>query len=403
VRRMTSAMRARNKPNQQPAKRLMCQARHRAWRGLALLVAALVLSSCGWHGISNVRIPGGPGTGAGSYTVYVQVPDTLSIDGNSKVMVADVFVGSIRKIELKNWVATLTLGVDKSVKLPKNVTAKIGQTTLLGSQHVELAAPRDPSPQQLKNGDTIPLQNSSAYPTIEQTLASLALILRGGGLSNLEVLQNEISNILTGRGPQIRAFLGKLDTFTRQLNEQRDDITHAIDSTNRLLAYVATRSDVLDRALTEFPPLIKHFADKQQLLINAVDSVGQLSQAANQYLSETRGPLHQDLQLLQCPLKELGRASPYLLGALKVIFTAPFDLDTAPKLIRGDFMNSSLEVDTTLSSIDNAFLTGTGFSGALRAWEQSFGRDPATMIPDVRYTPNPNDAPGGPLVERATC
>ena len=403
MRRMTSAMRARNKPNQQPAKRLMCQARHRAWRGLALLVAALVLSSCGWHGISNVRIPGGPGTGAGSYTVYVQVPDTLSIDGNSKVMVADVFVGSIRKIELKNWVATLTLGVDKSVKLPKNATAKIGQTTLLGSQHVELAAPRDPSPQRLKNGDTIPLQNSSAYPTIEQTLASLALILRGGGLSNLEVLQNEISNILTGRGPQIRAFLGKLDTFTRQLNEQRDDITHAIDSTNRLLAYVATRSDVLDRALTEFPPLIKHFADKQQLLINAVDSVGQLSQAANQYLSETRGPLHQDFQLLQCPLKELGRASPYLLGALKVIFTAPFDLDTAPKLIRGDFMNSSLEVDTTLSSIDNAFLTGTGFSGALRAWEQSFGRDPATMIPDVRYTPNPNDAPGGPLVERATC
>jgi phospholipid/cholesterol/gamma-HCH transport system substrate-binding protein len=40
-------------------------------------------------------------------------------------------------------------------------------------------------------------------------------------------------------------------------------------------------------------------------------------------------------------------------------------------------------------------------SGALRALEQSFGRDPETMIPDVRYTPNPNDAPGGPLVERA--
>jgi len=382
-------------------KRLMCQTRHRAWQGLALLVAALLLSSCGWRGISNVQIPGGPGSGAGSYTIYVQMPDTFALKGNSKDMVADIFVGSIRKIELKNWVATLTLGLNKNVKLPKNATAKIGQTSLLGSQHIELAAPRDPSPELLKNGDTIPLKNSSAYPTIEQTLASLAMILRGGGVPNLETLQNEVNNVLTGRGPQIRAFLGKLDTFTRRLNEQRDDITHAIDSTNRLLAYVATRSDVLDRSLTEFPPLIKHFADKQQLLINAVDSVGQLSQAADQYLSETRGPLHQDLQLLQCPLKELGRASPYLLGALKLIFTAPFDLDTAPKLIRGDFMNSSLEVDSTLSAIDNAFLTGTGFSGALRAWEQSFGRDPATMIPDVRYTPNPNDAPGGPLVERA--
>src|ERR1700758_2217162 len=246
--------------------------RRRAWQGLVLLVAALMLSSCGWRGISNVELPGGPGSGAGAYTVYVQMPDTLAINGNSKVMVADVFVGSIRKIELKNWVATLTLGLDKNVKLPKNATAKIGQTSLLGSQHIELAAPPDPSSQPLRNGDTIPLKNSSAYPSTEQTLASLAMIVRGGGLPNLEVLQNEVNNILSGRGPQIRAFLGKLDTFTRQLNEQRDDITHAIDSTNRLLAYVAPRSDVLDRSLTEFPPLIKHFADKQQLLINAVES-----------------------------------------------------------------------------------------------------------------------------------
>ena len=168
----------------------------------------------------------------------MQVPDTLAINGNSKVMVADVFVGSIHAISLKNWVATLTLGVDKSVKLPKNTLAKIGQTSLLGSQHVELVAPPNPSPELLKNGDTIPLKNSSAYPTTEQTLASLSLILRGGGIPNLEVLQNEVFNIFNGRGDQIRAFLGKLDTFTDQLNQQRDDITHAIDSTNRLLGYV---------------------------------------------------------------------------------------------------------------------------------------------------------------------
>jgi phospholipid/cholesterol/gamma-HCH transport system substrate-binding protein len=391
---------------------LIGKTRHRTWQGLVFAVAAMVLSSCGWHGVSNVSLPGGPGSASGAYTVYVQMPDTLAIDGNSKVMVADVFVGSIRKIELKNWVATLTLGLDKNVKLPKNATAKIGQTSLLGSQHIELAAPADPSSQTLKNGDRcpgtnlrpcIPLKNSSAFPSTEETLASLAMVVRGGGLPNLEVLQNEVSKILTGRGPQIRAFLGKLDTFTRQLNEQRDDITHAIDSTNRLLAVVANRSDVLDRVLTEFPPLIKFFANKdyQKHLVDAIDSVGRLSQAADLYLGETRGPLHQDLQLLQCPLKELGRASPDVLGALKLVFTLPFDIDTAPKLIRGDFMNSSLTLDTTLSAVDNAFLVGTGFSGALRALEQSFGRDPATMIPDVRYTPNPNDAPGGPLVERA--
>src|ERR1700761_1817528 len=377
--------------------------RRRAWQGLALLVAALVLSSCGWRGISNGAIPGGPGSGAGSYRIYVPMPETLAINGNNKDKGADIFVGPIKAIQLKNWVATLTLGIDKSVKLPKNATAKIGQTSLLGSQHVELAAPPNPSPQLLKDGDTIPLKNSSAFPSVEQTLASLALILRGGGIANLEVLTNEVYNIFNGRADQIRAFLGKLDTFTRQLNEQRDDITHAIDSTNRLLTYVGGRADVLDRVLTDIPPLIKYFADKdyQQHLINAVDSVGRLSQYADQYLSEARGPLHTDLQHLQCPLRELGRASPDLIGALKLILTLPFDIDAVPKVVRGDYMNVSLMLDTTYSAVDNAFLTGTGLSGALRALEQSFGRDPETMIPDVRYTPNPNDAPGGPLVERA--
>jgi phospholipid/cholesterol/gamma-HCH transport system substrate-binding protein len=377
-------------------------ARHRLWQGLVLLVVALVMSSCGWRGISNVSIPGGPGTGVNSYTIYVQVPDTLAINGNSKVMVADVFVGKIRAIQLKNWIATLTLGLDKSVKLPKNATAKIGQTSLLGTQHVELASPPNPSPQLLKDGDTIPLKNSSAYPTVEQTLASLALILRGGGIPNLEVLQNEIYNIVNGRADQIRALLGKLDTFTYQLDQQRDDITHAIDSANRLLAYVAGRADVIDRVLTEFPPLIKFFADKsyQEHLINAVDAVGRLSQEADQYLSASRANIHQDLQSLQCPLKELGRAAPDLFGALKLILTTPFDIDGIFKAVRGDYINVSLDLDLTLSATDNAFLTGTGFSGMLRALEQSYGRDPETMIPDVRYTPNPNDVPGGPLVER---
>ncbi len=302
---------------------------------------------------------------------------------------------------MKNWVATLTLGVNKSVKLPRNATAKIGQTSLLGSQHIELAAPPNPSPQFLKDEDTIPLNNSSAYPTTEQTLASFALVLRGGGIPNLETLQNEVNNIFYRRADQIHDFLGKLDTFTRNLNEQTNDITHAIDSTNRLLAYVGSRADVLDRVLTDIPPVIKHFADKQNLLIDAVDAVGRLSDVTAQYVSETRPYLHTDLQALQCPLRELGRASPMLIGALKLILTQPFDIDTAPKLFRGDYLNISLTLDTTYSAVDNAFLTGTGFSGALRALEQSFGRDPETMIPDVRYTPNPNDAPGGPMVERA--
>jgi phospholipid/cholesterol/gamma-HCH transport system substrate-binding protein len=372
-----------------------------ASRALALVMVALVLSSCGsWKGIANVPLPGGPGTGSNKTTIYVQMPDTLALNVNSRVRVADVFVGRVRAIELKNWVATLTLDLQPDIKLPKNTLAKIGQTSLLGSQHVQLDSPPDPSPQLLKNGDTIPLKNSSAFPSTEQVLASIATILRGGGISNLDTIQTEIFNVLNGRGDQIREFLNRLDTFTDQLNQQRDDITHAIDSTNRLLAIVGQRNDTLDRVLTEFPPLIKHFADTRDLFADAITALGRISVAADNALAPSSANLHTNLQNLQRPLKQLGRASPYLIGALKLMLTAPFSIENVPKVVRGDYLNVSLMVDLTLSAIDNGVLSGTGVSGMLRALEQAWGRDPETMIPDVRFTPNPHDAPGGPLVER---
>jgi phospholipid/cholesterol/gamma-HCH transport system substrate-binding protein len=372
-----------------------------ATRALALVMVALVLSSCGsWKGIANVPLPGGPGTGSKAMTIYVQMPDTLALNVNSRVRVADVFVGRVEKIELKNWVATLTLNLDRGVQLPVNTLAKIGQTSLLGSQHVQLDPPPDPAQQMLKNGDTIPLKNSSAFPTTERVLASIATILRGGGIQNLETIQTEINNLLTGRADQIREFLNRLDTFTDELNQQRQDITRAIDSTNRLLNIVAQRNDTLDRVLTEFPPLIKHFADTKDLFADAVEALGRISVAADNALAPSSDNLHTNLANLQRPLKQLGRASPYLVGALKLMLTAPFSIENVPKVVRGDYLNVSLMVDLTLSAVDNGILSGTGVSGMLRALEQAWGRDPETMIPDVRFTPNAHDAPNGPLVER---
>jgi phospholipid/cholesterol/gamma-HCH transport system substrate-binding protein len=373
----------------------------RATRAFALVMVALVLSSCGsWKGIANVPLPGGPGTGSNTMTIYVQMPDTLALNVNSRVRVADVYVGRVREITLKNWIATLTLDMQSGVKLPVNTLAKIGQTSLLGSQHVQLDAPPDPSAQLLKNGDTIPLKQSSAFPTTERVLASIATILRGGGISNLETIQTEINNLLTGRSDQIREFLNRLDTFTDELNQQREDITHAIDSTNRLLNIVGQRNDTLDRVLTEFPPLIKHFADTRDLFADAVQALGRISLAADNALAPSSANLHTNLQNLQRPLKQLGRASPYLVGALKLMLTAPFSIENVPKVVRGDYMNVSLMIDATFSALDNGVLSGTGVSGMLRALEQAWGRDPETMIPDVRFTPNPHNAPGGPLVER---
>ncbi len=379
----------------------MKTARRIGLRGLALGMTAMVLTSCGWRGVANVPLPLGPGSQSGSETVYVQVADTLALNVNSRVRVADVYVGSVRKIELKDWVPTLTLSIQPGIELPRNATAKIGQSSILGTQHVELASPANPSSQPLRNGDTITLDNTSSFPTVERTLASLAMVLRGGGISNLEVIQTELNNLLTGNADQIRGFLTRLDVFTAGLNKQRDDITRAIESTNNLFAYVASRNNTLDRLLVDLPPLMGYLAGARDRLADATIALGRFGKVTGETLAAAQADLHTNLDVLQRPLVQLGRGAPYLTDALRLMITNPYPIDNVPKVIRGDYINMSLNLDMTLSALDNGLLTGTGVSGMLRALEQSWGRDPATMIPDVRFTPHPNMTDGGgPFVER---
>jgi hypothetical protein len=101
-------------------------------------------------------------------------------------------------------------------------------------------------------------------------------------------------------------------------------------------------------------------------------------------------------------LTQLGRAAPFVAGGIIDAVDGGFAIDNILEAIRGDYINASVTLDLTLSAIDNSLLTGAGVSGMLRALEQAWGRDPNTKLPDVRFTPNPHDASGRPLVERGS-
>ena len=97
----------------------------------ALLILAMSgLSSCGWHGINSIPLPGTKGGGPGSFTIRAQLPDVNNIEQNSRVRMGDVTVGNVTHIERQGWHALLTMTINGDVNLPANATATIGQTSL---------------------------------------------------------------------------------------------------------------------------------------------------------------------------------------------------------------------------------------------------------------------------------
>ena len=184
-----------------------------------------MLPACGWHGLNTFTLPGTAGGGPGAYTIQAQMPDVVTIQENTRVRVDDVNIGNVTKIEIQDWHALVTMRINGDVRLPANSTAKLGQTSLLGSMHIELAPSKDEPPVgELKNGSVIPLSHASMYPTTEQTLASVSILLNGGGIGQLQEINQAIAKAFAGRENDMRSLLDQLDAVCPR--HERPDRRH---------------------------------------------------------------------------------------------------------------------------------------------------------------------------------
>ena len=149
-------------------------------------------------------------------------------------MINDVVVGSVRDISIKDRHAQVDVVVEPDALLPANAVATVGQTSLLGSMHLQLGPPLgEPATGRLPDDATIPLDRSSSYPSTERTLASLAAVVNGGGLGQIGEVIHSLNDAFTGR-QDIRQLLGRLDEFVGVLNDQRDGVIATLTELNRL-------------------------------------------------------------------------------------------------------------------------------------------------------------------------
>ena len=259
--------------------------------------------------------------------------------------------------------------------------------------HIELAPPTDEPPKgELKNGSVIPLSRAATYPTTEQTLASVAILLNGGGLGHIQEITQAFATALTGREKDMRSLLTQLDIFITQLHAQTDDIIAATESLNSLAGQVAAKDQVVDKALTTIPQALAVLSDSRKKLADAIDAVGKFSAVAASTINQTKESLTDNFRNLAPALRELANAGPALTKGLDFLSTYPWVKSTVPNWFRGDFANISLVIDLTLSRIDSGIFTGTRWEGNLTELELQWGRTIGQM-PSPYTAANPLIAP----------
>ncbi|MGA8331714.1 MAG: MCE family protein [Mycobacterium sp.] len=329
-------------------------------RTLSIAGCVVFTAGCTFQGINSLALPGAQGRGRGASLYHVETTNVGTLESNSPVLMADVVVGSVGRMRIKARHADVDVWVKPGVVVPANAVATIGQTSLLGSMHVALNPPPGQAPHgRLRAGVTIPLTRTSIFPSTEQTLSWLSVVINAGGLGQIGDAVHNFSNALSGHEGQLRELLTRLNDFVGVLDQQRDKIIASIESLNRLAGTFAAQRDVINEALRKIPPALDVLIRERPRITTALDKLHGFSSVTSRLINDAQAELVRNLHNLEPTLRALADVGPDLGTVLAYAPTFPFTQNFLDRALRGDYFNVFAIVDFTLPRLKRSVFLGT--------------------------------------------
>jgi phospholipid/cholesterol/gamma-HCH transport system substrate-binding protein len=344
-------------------KSLHINVRRATSRTAAIGSGVVLLAGCQFGGLNSLNMPGTVGHGAGAYSITVELPDVATLPQNSPVLVDDVTVGSVSGVEAVQradgtFYAALKLSLERNVKLPANAIAKIGQTSLLGSQHVELSAPvGQPSVGELRDGSRIPESQGGRFPTTEEVLSALGVVVNKGNLGAIQDITQELSTAVAGREGQFADLIPRLSELAASLNRQTDEIISAAEGLNRFAGILAKQKDSLDRTLDTLPGALRVLNDNRADIVDAFAALRRFATVGARILSETKSDFAAEAKDLYAVIKPVNDNRSALVDSLDYLATFPFPGKNLKRVARGDYFNIWEVFDLTLRRLGETIFT----------------------------------------------
>jgi phospholipid/cholesterol/gamma-HCH transport system substrate-binding protein len=136
------------------------------------------------------------------YRVTAVFDEALNLAQGAPVKVNGVPVGRVQTVTAEDFAAVVTMDIKTSAELRQGSGARLRYDTPLGELFIQITpAARG---QVLRDGDRLSREDTSTAPTVENTLASVSLLINGGGLAQLQTITEELNTALGGREDTVR-------------------------------------------------------------------------------------------------------------------------------------------------------------------------------------------------------
>lgn len=169
------------------------------------------------------------------YEVRAQFATPGGIYERADVDLLGTRVGSVREIIPGPGTATtVVLALDSDTKIPRDVTATIGNKSAIGEQYVELA-PQSSGGPRLSDGDLIGLEDTKSPIDVAVLLKDLQGLAASIPTDDLSTVMTELATAFAGLGPSIGNLIDNSDRLTRVSLANVEELNALIDRASTVL------------------------------------------------------------------------------------------------------------------------------------------------------------------------
>jgi phospholipid/cholesterol/gamma-HCH transport system substrate-binding protein len=170
------------------------------------------------------------------------------------------------------------------------------------------------------------------------------MLLNGGGLAQLHMIDTQLDRALRGNVPQIRSVLSQINDLVSNLDAHRGDLTSALDGLNQLSEKLNARDRQIGYVLDNLAPGMKVVTSELGQLQTMLNSLHRLSDVAVTTINKSAADATADLKALNPILRNLANAGSALPDALQALFTYPFTDQVVKGIGNSDYLNAFLHV-----------------------------------------------------------
>jgi phospholipid/cholesterol/gamma-HCH transport system substrate-binding protein len=231
--------------------------------GVVGLGLAAGLSSCATSGSDMV-------------SASATFPDIEATTSGTPVEMADVIIGHVTSTSVQGGQARLGITVNRSAKVPADVTAEVTQDSLLGQNIVQLVPnTKDRNAPLLADGSTI--TKTRDVPGLEQLIKSGTDVFAGLSANQLATMIHEGAVGFGGQGPTLHRLIDDLTNVTAGYAGQTQTIQTLVNNLDQFTSVEAPAAQSQVQAIANLSQTTRVLNDQANRFADLMSSLSNLS------------------------------------------------------------------------------------------------------------------------------